>query len=238
MRPRHSALLVAAAVLGLATVARADDPAPKAAAPTTTDARTTQMCIDQAIADRLEIKRQRRGAVDRLFVKQARHELSIGGGYYASDLFSGTYVLEAAYTYHMTENMGLEFGVAATHANAELIRAVEAGRATVLDDTYAGIVIGESLLVWSPIYGKLELGGSVVHFDIHLDLGVGVVDAQTSRGAVGVAGVGIKLFAGNAVAFRIDFRDRTYQQQLLDDNFIVNDIAVTAGFSVFLPFSN
>ena len=147
-------------------------------------------------------------------------------------------MLEAAYTYHMTENMGLEFGVAATHANAELIRAVEAGRATVLDDTYAGIVIGESLLVWSPIYGKLELGGSVVHFDIHLDLGVGVVDAQTSRGAVGVAGVGIKLFAGNAVAFRIDFRDRTYQQQLLDDNFIVNDIAVTAGFSVFLPFSN
>ena len=30
-----------------------------------------QMCIDQEIADRLAIKRKRRGAVDRLFVKQA-----------------------------------------------------------------------------------------------------------------------------------------------------------------------
>ena len=53
--------------------------------------RTTEMCIDQEIADRLAIKRKRRGAVDRLFVKQGRHELTGGGGYYASDLLSGTY---------------------------------------------------------------------------------------------------------------------------------------------------
>ena len=32
---------------------------------------TTAMCIDQEIADRLAIKRKRRGAVDRLFVKEA-----------------------------------------------------------------------------------------------------------------------------------------------------------------------
>ena len=37
---------------------------------------TTAMCIDQEIADRLAIKRKRRGAVDRLFVKQRRHEIS------------------------------------------------------------------------------------------------------------------------------------------------------------------
>src|SRR5436190_1312374 len=47
---------------------------------------TTAMCIDQEIADRLAIKRKRRGAVDRVFVKQGRHEVSAGGGYYASDL--------------------------------------------------------------------------------------------------------------------------------------------------------
>ena len=51
---------------------------------------TTSMCIDQEIADRLALKRRRRGAVDRLFIKQARHELSITGGYYNSDLLSGT----------------------------------------------------------------------------------------------------------------------------------------------------
>ena len=25
----------------------------------------------------------------------------------------------------------------------------------------------ESLLLWSPVYGKLRLGGTIVHFDIH-----------------------------------------------------------------------
>ncbi|HTJ43590.1 MAG TPA: hypothetical protein VL463_15905, partial [Kofleriaceae bacterium] len=59
--------------------------------------RTTEMCVDQEIADRLAIKRKRRGAVDRLFVKQGRHELTIAGGYYNSDLFSGTYIVGGAY---------------------------------------------------------------------------------------------------------------------------------------------
>ena len=40
-------------------------------------ARTTGSCIDKEIADRLAVKRRRRGAVDRLFVKQARHEFMI-----------------------------------------------------------------------------------------------------------------------------------------------------------------
>ena len=65
--------------------------------------RTTEMCIDQEIADRLAIKRKRRGAVDRLFVKQGRHELTLGGGYYASDLLSGTYLVNGSYTFHMTD---------------------------------------------------------------------------------------------------------------------------------------
>jgi outer membrane beta-barrel protein len=200
--------------------------------------RTTGMCIDQEIADRLAIKRKRRGAVDRLFVKQGRHEISIMGGYYDSDLLSGTYVLSAAYTYHMTDQTAVEFTGSYTHANADIVRALEDGRGTVLADTYATVYFGESVLQWSPIYGKLRLGGEVVHFDMHADIGVGVVDSGTSRGAAGVAGFGIKLFAGQWAAIRFDVRDRTYRQELLDEHFLVNDIAVTAGFSVFLPFHN
>ena len=86
---------------------------------------TTAMCIDQEIADRLAIKRKRRGAVDRLFVKQGRHELSVGGGYYASDLLSGTYILGGSYTYHMTDETAVEFAGWWTHANADIIRALE-----------------------------------------------------------------------------------------------------------------
>ncbi len=233
------ALLVSIALGSLAAAA------PRAYADDKSDAsarkaalRTTEMCVDQEIADRLAVKRKRRGAVDRLFVKQGRHELTASGGYYNSDLFSGTYVLGGAYTYHMTDQTAVEFGAAYTHANADIIRAVEAMRGQLIKDPYARVLFYESLLVWSPIYGKLRLGGEVVHFDIHLDAGVGVVDSETNRGATGVGGVGMKIFIGKAFAFRIDARDRVFRQELLDEHFLVNDSAITAGISLFLPPHN
>jgi|GEM_PF-1271813 len=198
----------------------------------------TAMCIDQEIADRLAIKRKRRGAVDRLFVKQGRHEIAVGGGYYASDLLSGTYIVGGSYTYHMTDQTAVEFAGWWTHANADIIRALESDRGTVITDTYAREIFAEALLVWAPVYGKLRLGGSIVHFDLHAELGVGVIDSNTSRGAAGVFGFGIKLFMGQATAFRIDARNRTFRQELLDERFLVNDSAVTASLSVFLPFHN
>jgi outer membrane beta-barrel protein len=200
--------------------------------------RTTEACIDQEIADRLAIKRKRRGAVDRLFVKQGRHELTAGGGYYASDLLSATYLLGGSYTYHMTDETAVEFAGWYTHANADVIRALEDRRGVVLTETYARMIFGESLLVWSPVYGKLRLGGSIVHFDLHADLGVGVIDSKTSRGAAGVLGFGIRLFMGQAAALRIDARNRTFRQDLLEERFLVNDTAITAALSLFLPLGN
>jgi outer membrane beta-barrel protein len=208
------------------------------AAPRKGTLRTTQICIDREIADRLAVKRKRRGAVDRLFVKQARHEITAMGGYYSSDLFSGTYVAGGSYTYHMTEDTAVEFGAAMTHANADVIQAIEDGRASILDDDYARVLLVESLLVWSPVYGKLRLGGTIMRFDLNVGAGVGVVDSQTSRGAAGVAGVGMKLFIGKALALRIDARNHVFRQEILDDRFLVNDVAVTTGLSLFLPLRN
>lgn len=198
----------------------------------------TAMCIDQEIADRLAIKRKRRGAVDRLYVKQGRHEVAAGGGYYASDLLSGTYILGGSYTYHMTDETAVEFAGSYTHANADIVRALEDQRGTVIAETYERVLFVESMLEWSPVYGKLRLGGSIMHFDLHVDIGVGVVDSRTSRGAAGVLGFGMKLFVSQALAVRIDARNRTFRQELLDERFLVNDSAVTASLSLFLPFHN
>lgn len=217
------------------------EPAPKpdpAAGAAALGFRTTEMCIDKEIAERLAIKRKRRGAVDRLFVKQARHEVMLGGGYYASDLFSATYILTGSYTYHMTEETSVEFAAAYTTANADVIRAIEDDRGQALGDTADRIVFAESLLMWAPIYGKLRLGGTIMHFDLNAGLGVGVVDAETSRGASGALGMGMKLFIGQALAVRIDARNRTFYQELLDKRFLVNDSAITLGVSLFLPMSN
>jgi outer membrane beta-barrel protein len=234
-------ILVALSSVAMSSVATADPKKQVAAAdePAAIEPpHTTEACIDQEIADRLALKRKRRGAVDRLFVKQGRHELSLGGGYYASDLLSGTYLAGGAYTYHMTDETAVEFAGWWTHANADIIRALEDERGVVLTDTYARMIFAESLLIWSPVYGKLRLGGSIVHFDLHADLGVGVIDSKTSRGAAGVVGFGVKLFLGQAVAIRIDARNRTFRQDLLEERFLVNDLAITAALSLFLPFSN
>lgn len=245
---KTGALLIAVLVTsaGIAHAEDGDRPIDKKKVVAKADAKTdaepapgsTSMCIDQEIADRLAVKRKRRGAVDRLFVKQHRHEITVGGGYYASDLLSGTYLAGGSYTYHMTDETAVEFAGWYTHANADIIRALEDKRGVVLTDTYARMIFAESLLNWSPVYGKLRLGGTIVHFDLHADVGVGVIDSKTSRGASGVIGFGIRLFAGQAVAFRVDARNRTFRQELLDDRFLVNDTAVTASLSVFLPFTN
>lgn len=251
----RTALMAAAAIASIAPAGAAQaDPAPGAAGGATAPAvaaaaatastapgsgdRPTSICIDQEIADRLAVKRKRRKVVDRLFVKQARHEFSLTGGYYVSDLFSSTYALGAAYTYHMTESSAVELSAALTHAKADVIDDLGDQHMQVLADDYATVKFFESLLLWTPVYGKLRFGGSIAHFDIHLDAGVGVVDSPTSRGTAGVGGVGIKLFAGHAFAVRLDARDHVFRQELLDRRFLVNDLSLTAGLSVFLPLRN
>jgi hypothetical protein len=38
------------------------------------------------------------------------------------------------------------------------------------------------------------------------------------------------------VALRFDARDHVYRQELLGSGFVVNDVAVTLGLSMFLPW--
>lgn len=193
-------------------------------------------CVDEDLAEKSAYKRHRRGRVPRDFVKAGRHEIAAQGGYFVSDLYSSTWIAGGSYTYHMTEETAVEASAFVTHAAADVVRAVEDGRAVTLRDDYARTLFFASTLLWYPFHGKLQLGGSVIHFDLHLDAGVGVVDSPTSRGVTGVGGLGIKLYGGSAFAFRIDVHDLVYQQELLMETFIVNDLSLTAGVAVFLPF--
>jgi outer membrane beta-barrel protein len=228
-------LLIATLIASGVAVARADTtvvvPASKPQAIST----TKDACVDQELADKLSYKRHRRGRIPRDFVKAQRHELSVMGGYYVSDLFAGTYAVGGAYTYHMTEETAVEASFTYTRADATIVRSVEGGRATEIVNENSALEFGTAALVWYPLHGKLRMGGEIVHFDLHTDAGVGVVTSETSRGVMGLGGIGIKLYSGKAVAWRIDVRDHVYRQELLDEHFIVNDLSVTAGFSLFLP---
>ena len=94
--------------------------------------RADAQCIDEAIRDELNARRQYRGVQERLFQKERRHELSVLGGVYAADLTSSSWLAGGAYTYHITEDFGLEASFGYTRSRSELIRIVEDRLATDL----------------------------------------------------------------------------------------------------------
>src|SRR5918912_1255553 len=71
-------------------------------------------CVDEELKQELVGGRHYRGVQDRLFTKAFRHELSGMAGYYAADLYSSNWVVGGAYTFHFSEDLGLEASVAFT----------------------------------------------------------------------------------------------------------------------------
>jgi outer membrane beta-barrel protein len=210
-------LLAAALLMACALPARAD-------------------CVDAKEKERLLTQKRGRRSDQRDFIKQARHELSVQGGYYVSDLLDGTYVASAAYTYHLTEDAAVEASFGVSRLRSSVAQELQRDRGVSILPVEDRVFLVFTDLVWSPLHGKAQLfSATIVHFDLHLAVGVGVIDNVTSYGAAGQFGVGGKIFLGRSWALRIDVRDHLYRQQVLAVRQYVQDFALTAGISVFLP---
>ncbi len=196
-------------------------------------------CIDEAIRDELNARRRYRGVRERLFQKAGRHELSVMGGLYAADLLSSSYLLQGAYTYHVTEGLGLEASFGYTRADSRIVRIIETDRGINLIRVQAPVFIYGAHLVWSIAYGKMRWFGSAIsRFDFFLALGGGITDNQTARGLTFSGGFGFKFFLAQWLALRLDVRDQVLQQEILGESTIVNNLAATLGLSVFIPFTS
>ena len=193
-------------------------------------------CIDEDVKADLDAKRRRRSVKERLVQKTNRHEVGLRGGQYVSDLFDSTYVVGALYSYHLTEDFAVE-------ANGSYTR-ITSGGGPELERTFSVLgghkrrsLLFFSNLVWAPLHAKLQSGASILHFDLYLTAGAGVVDSALSSGIAGNGGLGFMFFLGRAVAVRIDVRDYVYRQELLTRRMIVNDVSITGGVSMLLPFT-
>lgn len=197
-------------------------------------------CIDEAIRDELNARRRYRGVQERLFQKAGRHELSIMGGLYSADLLSSFPMVQGAYTFHVTEDLGLEASFAYTEAHADLIRILsnEMG-GTVFVRLNAPTYIYTGHLLWSLAYGKMRwFGSGISRFDFYIAIGGGVTDNQSARGLTFSGGFGLKFFLTEWLDFRLDVRDQVLEQQILGQSVIVNNILVTGGLSIFIPFTS
>jgi len=193
-------------------------------------------CVDPAVKADLDAKRRKRSVKDRLIQKTNRHEIAVRGGHYVSDLFDATPVVGLAYAYHLTEDFAVEASGAYTRITSaggpELERTF-----SVLEGRTRRALLFATNLVWAPLHAKLQSGASILHFDVYATAGAGVVDSALSSGVAGNGGFGFMFLAGRALAFRFDVRDYVYRQQLLTRKVVVNDLAVTLGLSVMLPFT-
>jgi outer membrane beta-barrel protein len=194
-------------------------------------------CIDEAIRDELNARRRYRGVQKRLFQKTGRHEISGMAGVYAADLLSASYLLQGAYTFHVSEDFALEASFAYTRAESDLVRIVEQDTSFTALRLDTPVYIYQGHLLWSLGYGKLRwFNGSISRFDLFAAIGAGVTDNQTAEGLTLSAGLGLKMFFGDWFALRLDVRDQVLSQELLGISEVVNNLAATLGFSVFLPF--
>jgi outer membrane beta-barrel protein len=221
------AVALASCLLARHASAASDEPPPEEGA-------QGAACVDENIKADLFAKRKMRTTRDRLFQQTNRHELTVQGGYYVSDLFDGMYTYGAAYTYHMTEDLAVEASGGYTRLKStgspELERMF-----SVLEGKPRRQLTFDADLVWVPAHAKMRLGGSITHLDLYVAAGGGVVDSVLSSDLAGNAGLGLKFFLGRAGAVRVDVRDHLFRQQLLADKVFVNDLTATLGLSLYLP---
>jgi outer membrane beta-barrel protein len=198
-------------------------------------------CVDEALKEQLIGKRAYRGVVPRLFKKALRHELSPMGGWYAGDVADGAPIYGGAYTFHFTEELGLEAAYFRTQRSFGFLEAIGERNGMLIDTVpeSSGVNMFLGHLVWSMAYGKVRwFGGPIGRFDFYLSLGGGAVDEAGSQGVAGSGGFGMKLFLLEWLGLRLDARDQVRSARLpLGEERIVNDITLMGGFSVFIPFS-
>ena len=199
--------------------------------------RASAQCIDEAIRDELNARRQYRGVQERLFQKARRHELSALGGMYAADLMSSSYLVGGAYTFHFSEDLGLEASFGYTRSKAKVVDLIEERLSTELIRNNVPVFIYLGHVVWSLAYGKLRwFGSNISRFDFNLAVGGGVTDNRSARGLTFSGGLGFKFYPTTWLAVRVDLRDQVLSQELLGESRLVNNLAATLGLSVFIPF--
>lgn len=189
-----------------------------------------------------------------LLTKSGRSELGAGSGLSVNDAFHRKVFVGGRYAYHLGESLAIEasgdYGIISFVSGA--IERCSTNQPCTPADAAAlsaapGDVRAQAALAvqWAPVYGKLSLlAESVVHFDLFLCAGGGVVSYRglDENGAAispttpaGVIGIGLRAHLNRWLALRFDARDVVYQAQVRGDADWQNQLEVGLSLSVFAP---
>ena len=196
-------------------------------------------CVDEELKQELVGGRHYRGVQERLFTKAFRHELSAMGGWYAADLYSSNWLAGGAYTFHFSEDLGLEASVQFTHVpqrGDRLVRAALPADPGHQQPEPAGtLYFGH--LVWSLRVRQAALVRRR-HHPLRLQRGLRRRRDRRRRPRAAprqAPGRG-EVLLRQVVRRALDVRDHVLREVLVGDEHLVNDMLVTLGASVFIPF--
>ncbi len=200
-------------------------------------------CVDEELKEQLIGRRAYRGVVPRLFKKALRHELSALGGWYAADLSDGRPAYGGAYTFHFTEDLGLEASYLRTQRSFGFLDAVndrQQNLTQITDSSSVPVQLFMGHLIWSLAYGKVRwFGGPIGRFDFYLALGAGAADEDGTSSVTASGGFGMKFHLAQWMLVRLDIRDHVHSLRApLGVDEVVNDVTALGGLSLFLPLSS
>lgn len=191
---------------------------------------------------------------NRQFSKSGRLNLQGGASLVSHDPFMTTYSVVGSLGMHFSEYLGfhavyMKFFDSNSPAVDALIKAELAAGPTQplyypnlnpLNQLFGGEVS------WALLYGKLSLIGKlIIHYDIMLLGGAGLLMSQNGNLIAPWAGVAQQIYLSRFLDFRFDFRYLMYSENLIEQNSVITRgqvvanrftgaPVVTVGFGIYL----
>ncbi len=156
---------------------------------------------------------------NRQFSKKNRLSLQAGVGTVTTDPFLSVKSVAGGLSYHFTETLGLtanyrKYMVSDSGYLDELKRGLVTGAPSSANTNRPSSYMGGEI-VYSPLYGKISLSGaSIVHYDAHLLLGLGVTDTASGKYMTPSIGFGPQFYLSDSFALRLDYRVSMFKEEI------------------------
>jgi outer membrane beta-barrel protein len=203
--------------------------------------------VNEEQAEREVILEDRVKAVQKkVYLKKGRFELSPMVGLSVNDPYYSKYALTGLVAYYLADTVAVagRFSYLSVVATDDVRTAKHAFQSRIFVSIPKWIATGDVL--WSPIYGKVTIFNTILHFDAYLLGGMGTVYTETSvlpnRGP-NIAfdlGVGAKFVAKDYLAVNAALINTSYVDIPTGTTEAItqNVMTLNVGVSLFVPFKS
>jgi outer membrane beta-barrel protein len=199
-------------------------------------------CLDESLIDETGRARARKGVQPLTFRKSPRVAVFIGGGGFGGDLLDTSFVAQGNVAFWPTEGFGFDVDFKLTSLTYRLERSATSfsGENRYADGVRDNLAyVGTAHLLFAPLHTKLRARKDrVAHADFVLFAGAGRAFHDAVQGAGFDLGVSFYLYATRFLSWRIDVSDLILATEALGSRRIANNLVVTTGVALWMPFKS